>query len=407
VPSTIQGYRNEVQSCEREGRSCTLESPPHSASKFEDNEYLALRILWTQGKMTDLKERDWAFADRYRDEAKEYFDQLSGWESYLEAIEKFSSLQAMETCVEATVQSFGIVWQLQKQILTDLRLTPGQDQPDISTISPISSRTRLRTQPDPGSPSPRPRATQSSNGINSATDTLVPEEPVLVSDEDTLNELETLEIFEVELFGSPAQPMYFPEIGDEETANMWINAFVIAITATSVAFKTRWLPERKRFIFNHRMTFTAKTDGYLRSNIGDAVHAIIEAKARVRTSLNPKPLIRVQEGAEMAACIFQQKMKAHDFQKECRYVYSCIQLSLKLIDARILLLSIDRHEVWLTFPKFSKEYPVFMDMSLEELREEHFLTMVEYGPFRLNVRSEIQTLGGFLLAYTLSQCNRT
>lgn len=105
-------------------------------------------------------------------------------------------------------------------------------------------------------------------------------------------------------------------IKDEQTVNVFLLAFLSALTASSVPFHTCWVAERNTLLYQRTVRYIAKTDGHLRdSNNGS--RSIIEVKSRVRAD---DTMIRVQESAQMAAWIKQTRLESHDHESDCRYL---------------------------------------------------------------------------------------
>ena len=70
---------------------------------------------------------------------------------------------------------------------------------------------------------------------------------------------------------------------------------------------------------------------------------------------------------------------------------------------RFLVLSLDRDEVYVTFPKFGLDYVKHESLPAEDLVwPKHFLEMIEYGPFMMKDPGHVRILAVFLLAYTLA-----
>ena len=103
-------------------------------------------------------------------------------------------------------------------------------------------------------------------------------------------------------------------VKDEQTVNVFLLAFLSALTASSVPFHTRWVAERNTFVYENKVRFVAKTDGHLRDCNGET-RSLIEVKSRRRVN---DVQIRVQESAQMAAWIKQTKLNAHDHEKDCK-----------------------------------------------------------------------------------------
>ena len=69
-------------------------------------------------------------------------------------------------------------------------------------------------------------------------------------------------------------------------------------------------------VFKKNVRYIARTDGHLRNRKGQSF-SLIEVKPRRRRK---DVSIRVQESAQMAAWISQNKIKSHDPGQKCEYV---------------------------------------------------------------------------------------
>lgn len=70
---------------------------------------------------------------------------------------------------------------------------------------------------------------------------------------------------------------------------------------------------------------------------------------------------------------------------------------------RRLLISQDRHEVYLTVDEYNAEYIDYITRKEAELGKT-FLYMTEYGPYNIGDSSEIYRLGRVILAFALQEC---
>jgi hypothetical protein len=69
---------------------------------------------------------------------------------------------------------------------------------------------------------------------------------------------------------------------------------------------------------------------------------------------------------------------------------------------RRVLISQDRHEVYITCATYTTEYVRYLRKQLDHPpAEDLFLTMNEFGPFVLRKESNVRDLGSVLLALTL------
>ncbi len=73
---------------------------------------------------------------------------------------------------------------------------------------------------------------------------------------------------------------------------------------------------------------------------------------------------------------------------------------------RIFLLSQDKDEIFVTFPRWRKAYGTEPKntkdkVDIDDLTEDDFLWMEEYGPFRIDSAEDVAHVADFLHGYTL------
>ena len=107
-------------------------------------------------------------------------------------------------------------------------------------------------------------------------------------------------------------------IRDEQTVNVFLLAFLSAITAGTAPFHTRWVAERNAMLFRKNVEYVARTDGQLRNDHGRSF-SLIQVKPRKRGA---DVSIRIQETAQMAAWISENQVESHDPYSNYEYVPS-------------------------------------------------------------------------------------
>lgn len=70
---------------------------------------------------------------------------------------------------------------------------------------------------------------------------------------------------------------------------------------------------------------------------------------------------------------------------------------------RRLLISQDRHEIYLTFAEFDATYVDYISHRKTKTREA-FLEMRPYGPFSIGDKTRMKVLGELVLAFALQEC---
>ena len=74
-------------------------------------------------------------------------------------------------------------------------------------------------------------------------------------------------------------------------------------------------------------------------------------------------------------------------------------------------MSQDRHQIFLTFATYDKNYVDYVSGNLtaevgqsKESGSNPFLKMNEFGPFNTTIESHMRCLGYYILAFTLQEC---
>lgn len=66
-----------------------------------------------------------------------------------------------------------------------------------------------------------------------------------------------------------------------------------------------------------------------------------------------------------------------------------------------LHISQDRHEIFITFAEYDESYIQYLNNTLPSKSPRPFLKMCEFGPWNTMVRSDMEDIGGILLAIAL------
>ncbi|KIX04749.1 uncharacterized protein Z518_05619 [Rhinocladiella mackenziei CBS 650.93] len=187
----------------------------------------------------------------------------------------------------------------------------------------------------------------------------------------------------------------YPPTNDEQTVNSALVDFLEALTIRHVE-NASWNIERKAFELGDKKDegYEARVDGLLRRQSDGRVLAILEVKPCVRC--HHQVDIRMQESAQMAAWISSYPDN------------SSTQTSANFTR---LLVSQDRHQIFLTFATFDKSYVAYVSGNLKaKVRQSNgsdsnpFLKMNEFGPFDTKSESHMRCLGYYILAFTLQEC---
>ncbi|KAB8257905.1 hypothetical protein BDV32DRAFT_151882 [Aspergillus pseudonomiae] len=177
----------------------------------------------------------------------------------------------------------------------------------------------------------------------------------------------------------------YPKTKDEQIVNTalidFLNAFII-----HRRFGSYWTLYRKPFVASFRHgSFEARTDGCLEGGNSETLktYAIVEVKPMLRRKQFAR--IAMQEAAEMVAWIKAEPDPAG-------FISSC--------GSRVLV-SQDRHEIYLTFAEYGANYVKYLNNTLGQEESPDFLTLHEFGPWDTCKAGDMKDLGRILLAIAL------
>ncbi|GFF59304.1 hypothetical protein IFM51744_09869 [Aspergillus udagawae] len=171
-----------------------------------------------------------------------------------------------------------------------------------------------------------------------------------------------------------------PDAEDEATPNAALVVFLQCLTGLVTGLPIEWVLNRTSFtpMFG-KGGYNTVTDGVLRVSKTLAPLSIVEAKKRVRYKRTAA--IIMQEGCELVGWL---KESSH---------------SLPAFNNHLLLVSQDRHEIFLTFAAYTQAYKGYLEG--EEARADSFLVMKTFGPWRTCDPAQMSDFGHILLAIVL------
>jgi len=302
-----------------------------SASKFQFNHFLGLRVLYKFEKQRTRAVLPDKIIKQFPVPPKMSLDKTTSWNDYLTEVQTFAGAQAdvAESCVPERLGPFVNVWLYQKHII--LGDKDYADMSKLSMVSPVAGRTRgqkIRRAVALATPTPAPKSRvlpkmmedlslygkEAEDGFEDASSEDSDEENPDDSSQGRFD-LPTPDDPHDDDFNTPGLNARGQPIKDEQTVNVFLLAFLSAITATTVPFHTRWLAERNAMVYQRKVRYVARTDGYLRDRGGQS-YGLIEVKPRLR--IDSDASIRIQESAQMAAWLTQKKEESHDPYQECR-----------------------------------------------------------------------------------------
>ncbi|KAK4866819.1 hypothetical protein LT330_007982 [Penicillium expansum] len=178
-----------------------------------------------------------------------------------------------------------------------------------------------------------------------------------------------------------ARPQRIPELPDAEDEATVNAATIILLQAISQLAHSNleWVMNRAHFVCEFKNSkFNTYTDGALRSKSTTNIFAIVEVKKTVRRS--EKPSIFVQEACELAGWLMHSSAQMAHF------------------NAHFMLISQDRHQLFVTFVPFDKTYEDYLRIGTNT---DAFLVMNTYGPFRTTDPRDMMEFGRIILAAIL------
>ncbi|KAI1748294.1 hypothetical protein F4782DRAFT_517965 [Xylaria castorea] len=191
-------------------------------------------------------------------------------------------------------------------------------------------------------------------------------------------------------------PRVFKAIGDEQIVNTALIEYLNALAIHCTELKANWTLHRLQLVARDHQrakTYEARVDGYLRRRQDGRPLAIIEVKPFARRT--KREAIRMQESAQMASWINQHRPP------------NMSQLRGTAHKIRRLLISQDRHWIYLNFAVFDASYVDYIcDEQGIDLDAVSFLQMNEYGPFDVGNQLDMSRLGELVLGYALGECGQ-
>ncbi|GAA92837.1 similar to An02g01130 [Aspergillus luchuensis IFO 4308] len=162
-----------------------------------------------------------------------------------------------------------------------------------------------------------------------------------------------------------------PDADDETSVNTALILLLKEISHLIPNIKSDWTFDHLSFSPQFKKgSYTAITDGGLRSKTNQAIMYIVEAKRRVRSARYED--IVMQEGAELVGWIQhgdspRPELKGH-----------------------LALLSGDRHEIYVTFASCSPDYQAYLNPEIGHATPDTHMKMQIYGPYNTLVNRHME-----------------
>ncbi|GIJ82211.1 hypothetical protein Asppvi_000717 [Aspergillus pseudoviridinutans] len=172
---------------------------------------------------------------------------------------------------------------------------------------------------------------------------------------------------------------------DEQYVNQALMAFLDAVALNIPNNKCTWGIRRLAFkVEFKKATMESRTDGYLYGpQGGDEAFAIVETKAHPRKRWGKGLEIYMQESAEMVAWIRRDARAGRKVP----------------LDNQRLLVSQDRHEIYLTWASYDASYVDYLED--KETTDDPFLVMQEIGPFDIREHNHMRKLALYIGCFCL------
>ncbi|PLB55575.1 hypothetical protein P170DRAFT_484535 [Aspergillus steynii IBT 23096] len=344
-----------------------------SASTIKEEQFLALRVLWKPHFNLNVYQKVFDL-QAWVTEAQEMLDEYESWQIYVKNCATDVKEMPESTFVMARF------WQMMAARLSSNRLIPSVAFSPPPKVHNTRSRTGNLPKNEPYPETP----TKSTGTVPEPSSDSSEEEP----EEEEPEEEEPEE--EPEEEDSPGTEKFLDRLylptKDEEIVTAALFNLLCGLTVHT-GIPNRWTVHRKAFKaqFSHA-SFEARVDGYLEdiSEESEKVRALVEVKPVKRAKKIVK--IVMQEAAQMAAWIKSDPDENGCLNRPGR----CSRLHV----------SQDRHEIFITFAEYDKEYIKYLndDSDTDDL---HFLTLHQFGPWNTTSPARMRDLGKFLLAISL------
>ncbi|KAF3028836.1 hypothetical protein E8E15_006617 [Penicillium rubens] len=166
----------------------------------------------------------------------------------------------------------------------------------------------------------------------------------------------------------------------DESVNLSLVAFLIAVAAKHPSLRGRWTPHRRpiKAKFANGAEMEAQVDGYFAGEDGP-IRLILEAKSGLREYHEPQ--VSMQETAEVVALIMTQDVEPN---------------------RPVFVISQDGSRLYITAAIFNKTYLSWIKNKRTKLPSDSFLQMNQYGPWVLTNADSMKEFAETALAIMLA-----
>ncbi|KAK2771369.1 hypothetical protein FQN53_005086 [Emmonsiellopsis sp. PD_33] len=383
LPSTSQQWHQLAQQHRVESISIQELETLNSASKIEEAQFLALRVLWKRDMASDVDlDRDYGI--RYRAEDIKNLKWNKHWMPYVQEVAK--GLKG-----NADLGTFDTLYDFQQEIDN---LQPGPQETKKVFFNVITRRQRRAMESNTFPPSTPTRGLKVYTSEAEVLDDMMAE--VDIGEETPSKTPQSVGVKSVIETVSPVtteEAKFLPLVKDEQIVN---TALILLLRGLCLRMpglaEARWSIERKAFHFRQHKSpkkeslYEARTDGHfslITKNTSRSL-SILEVKAQIRQEARPW----MQESAPMAAWIYDEPCKGNDS------VF------------RRCMISQDRHEIYLIIATYNEDYVAYLQGEWEDGDSDPFLVMHEIGPFSPAAERHMERLGRIIAALSRQLVNQ-
>ncbi|KAL2814678.1 hypothetical protein BDW59DRAFT_177902 [Aspergillus cavernicola] len=366
----------------------------NSASKIGDPQYLSLKPIWKFNNHNQFEAKDWDIQDI--DKARKLLGSLPHWEKYLSLVHQRVPMDEILP-IDNALGDFKLIWYNQ-QMIQHLPQPESQanseNNIDFTPVVPKMSdrlRGRPREMPSPHTPTPLNNNDEDAlaRHLEGLILNLTPGEsmgtPSVASDGADW-ETPASQRTDPDYQHEAEEAETFPRVSDENIVNSLLIGFASSVTFSIEGVKCHWTEERKGFkVADDTGTklYEARTDGHLFLSMNEDSKVIVEVKPATRARC---PRVRMQETAQMVAWIHVERDIIRD----------------KVNDKfRRLLISQNRHEIYLIIAEYDAEYVDYITNPKRDKKCNSFIKMNEYGPWDISNRNQVESIASIILAVTL------
>ncbi|RAL03730.1 uncharacterized protein BO80DRAFT_268743 [Aspergillus ibericus CBS 121593] len=343
-----------------------------SASEIKEPQYVMLQVLWRDRQR---REFDWKLSglEPWKTAAKAHCDTYKSWTLYCEDL---AAGKTKKSEFQESSFAVALLYQRQAANVTTMEMTPSV------FVTPHEPRD-LRKMPRINYDEDAMLAEVDHLHISSNPQTPVHSRTLIDPDEGGLPRSSYKP-------SSPNEPediqrQIYRQSKDEQIVNAALISFVNALTLHSdicVVWSFHRIPLKADF---NPASYEARTDGYLEipstTDEWKRIRALVEVKAASRRKNGPT--IRMQEAAQVVAWLKSRPDRG----------------GLLNGPGRRILLSQDRHEIFITVAEYDDKYLDFLDGNPGPDRA--FLRMHEFGPWNTQSVKDMKQVAVILVAMAL------